>query len=184
MAKERTQLNTNIDPKLLLKLKSEAIKNGVTLTEFITKKLEDIESTSSNVILEERLSRIEQHLNLDKKTSFDNEPIKGAIFTDAGAKNYGDVARRLFNFYLQKKALSKEDGFKELALHLAKLPYGSPELVYALLLGNHDLTGLEMTKAYRHGACALRTALVEWSNDPLDDLNEAFLNAVITKSLK
>mgnify|MGYP001194764185 CR=1 FL=1 len=182
MARERTQLNINIDPKLLLRIKSEAIKNGVTLTEFITKKLEEIESTSKNNILEERLSRIEQHLNLDK-TSSNKEPIKGTIFTDAGAKNYGNVARRLFNFHLQKKALSKEDGFQELALHLAKLPYGSPELAYALLLCNHDLTGSEMTKAYRHGACAMRTALVEWSNDPLEDLNEAFLNAVITKRL-
>ena len=117
MSKERTQLNINIDPKLLLRIKSEAIKNGVTLTEFITKKLEDTKSTSRNNLLEERLSRIEQHLRLDK-TSSEQEPIKGSIFTDAGAKTYGDVARRLFNFFVKKKGLSKEDGFKELAVNL------------------------------------------------------------------
>ena len=73
---------------------------------------------------------------------------------------------------------------QELAANLEKLPHSSPELVFQILLGNHDLTGLEMTNAYRYGACAMRTALVDWSNDPLEDLNEAFLNAVITKSLK
>ena len=182
MARERTQLNINIDPKLLLKIKSEAIKNGMTLTEFITKKLEEIKSTSRDDLLEERLSRIEQHLNLDKTPS-KKEQIKTSIFTDAGAKNYGEVARRLFHFFLKKKGLSKEDGFKELALNLANYPYSSPELVYAILLGGHDLTGLEMTKAYKHGSCAMRTALVNWTGDPLEDLNEAFLQAVITKSL-
>ena len=183
MPKERTQLNINIDPELLLKIKSEAIKNGMTLTEFVTRKLANIGSRSNNDVLEQRLAKIERHLNLDKNSS---EPKKniGSIFTDDGAKNYGEVARRLFNVFLKKKGLSKENGMKELALNLAKLPYSSPELVFQILLGNHDLTGLEMTNAYRYGACAMRTALVEWSNDPLEDLNKAFLNAVITKSLK
>jgi hypothetical protein len=104
--------------------------------------------------------------------------------SDDGAKNYGEVSRRLFHASLKKKGLSKEDGLKELAVNLTKLPYSAPELVFQILLGNHDLTGLEMTNAYRNGSCAMRTALVEWSNDPLEELNKAFLNAVITKSLK
>ncbi len=183
MSKERTQLNINIDPELLLKIKSEAIKNGMTLTEFVTEKLANVESISKNDALEKRLAKIERHLNLDKNSS-DPEHTRGSIFTDDGAKNYGDIARSLFDVFLKKKGLSKEDGLKELAVNLAKLPYSSPELVFQILLGNHDLTGLEMTNAYRNGSCAMRTALVEWSNDSLEDLNEAFLNAVITKSLK
>ena len=82
------------------------------------------------------------------------------------------------------KKTVKKDGLKELAVILAKLPHSYPELIFQILFGNHDLTGLEMTNAYRNGSCAMRTALVEWSNDSLEDLNEAFLNAVITKSLK
>ena len=89
----------------------------------------------------------------------------------------------LFELHLNKKGISMEDGLQELATHLQKLPNSSPELVFQILLGHHDLTGLEMTKAYRHGSCAMRTALVEWSNDNLEDLNKAFLDAVITKSL-
>ena len=182
MPKERTQLNIKIDPALLIRIKAEAIKNGMTLTEFVTRKLENIESISNNDVLEKRLAKIERHLNLDKNSS-DQKPTIGSIFTDDGAKIYGEVARRLFDVFLKKKGLSKEDGLKELALNLEKLPYSSPELVFQILLGNHDLTGLEMTKAYRHGSCAMRTALVEWSNDSLEELNEAFLSAVITKSL-
>ena len=183
MPKERTQLNIKIAPELLLKIKAEAIKNGMTLTEFVTRKLANIESISNNDLLEQRLTKIEQHLNLDKNSSDPTKSI-GSIFTDDGAKNYGEVARKLFDVFLKKKGLSKEDGLKELAVNLSKLPYSSPELVFKILLGNHDLTGLEMTNAYRYGACAMRTALVEWSNNPLEDLNKAFLNAVITKSLK
>ena len=185
MSKARTQLNIKIDPELLLRIKAEAIKSGITLTEFVTRKLSNIESISNtnNDVLEQRLAKIERHLNLDKNSS-DPEKNIGSIFTDDGAKNYGEVARRLFDAFLKKKGLSKENGLQELAVNLEKLPYSSPELVFQILLGNHDLTGLEMTNAYRYGACAMRTALVEWSNDPLEDLNEAFLNAVITKSLK
>ena len=183
MPRERTQLNIKIDPELLLKIKSAAIKNGMTLTEFVTEKLATVESISKNDALEQRLAKIEQHLNLDKNSS-DPEKTIGQIFTDVGAKNYGDIARRLFNSFLIKKGLSKEDGLQELAVILVKLPHSYPELIFQILLGNHDLTGLEMTNAYRNGSCAMRTALVEWSNDSLEDLNEAFLSAVITKSLK
>ena len=181
--KERSQLNINIDPELLLRIKSEAIKSGNTLTEFVTKKLTEIESTSRYELMEARLLRIERHLKLDKNSSDPSKDNK-KIFTDAGAKNYGEVARRLFNVFLKKKGLSKKDGIKELGSYLMKLPHSSPELVFNVLLDNHILTGLEMTNAYRNGACAMRTALVEWANDPLEDLNKAFLNAVITHSLK
>ena len=182
MATERTQLNINIDPELLLKLESEAIKEGKTLTAFVIEKLSNIQSISANDALEERLSRLEKHLNLDKNSTSQEKGI-GKIFTDQGAKKYGEIAKSLFELHLKKKGISIADGLQELDNHLKKLPHSSPELVFQILLGNHDLTGLEMTKAYRHGSCAMRTALVEWSNDSLEDLNEAFLSAVITKSL-
>ena len=182
MAKERTQLNINIEPTLLIRLKSEAIKEGKTLTAYVTEKLSNIKSTSTNDLLEERLAIIEKHLNLDKILTNQKKGI-GKIFTDEGAKNYGEVAKRLFELHLNKKGISIADGLRELATHLERLPHSSPELVFQILLGNHDLTGLEMTEAYRHGSCAMRTALVEWSNDNLEDLNTAFLDAVLTTNL-
>ena len=182
MAQERTQLNINIDPELLTKLKSEAIKEGKTLTAFVTEKLSNLHSVNANDVLEERLLRIEKHLNLDQNLTRKEKSI-GTIFTDQGAKEYGEVAKRLFELHRKKKGISIEDGMKELATHLQRHPHSSPELVFQILLGNHDLTGLEMTQAYRHGSCSMRSALVEWSNDSLEALNDAFLNAVVTKSL-
>ena len=44
MAKDRTQLNINIDPELLISLKSQAIKSGKTLTEFITERLKNCQN--------------------------------------------------------------------------------------------------------------------------------------------
>ncbi len=64
MRRERTQLNINIDPELLLSLKSEAIKRGMTLTQFVISKLSNIKSTSTST-LEQRLSKIEEHLQLN-----------------------------------------------------------------------------------------------------------------------
>ena len=98
MVKERTQLNINIDPDLLLRLKSEAIKSGKTLTTFVTEKLADLPSMPNPDGLEERLARIEKHLNLDKTPSFQEKGL-GRIFTDEGAKTYGDVAKKLFELH-------------------------------------------------------------------------------------
>ncbi len=182
MTQKRTQLNINIDPALLLQLKAEAIKNGMTLTQFVTSKLSSISSISTIDVLEARLAKIEGHLNLSK-ISPDSEIELDAIFTDQGAKKYGEVAKSLFEFHLEKKGLSKEEGLKQLAAILQRLPHSFPELIFQILLGHHHLTGLEMTTAYRNGSCAMRTALMEWSNDSLEELNETFLSAVVTKSL-
>ncbi len=40
-SEDKSQLNIKIDPKLLLRLKSKAIKSGKTLTAFITELLEE-----------------------------------------------------------------------------------------------------------------------------------------------
>ena len=41
-----------------------------------------------------------------------------------------------------------------------------------------------MTAAYKEGTCAMRSALEEWTNKPREELHDAFLDAVIMKSLK
>ncbi len=182
MPRDRTQLNINIDPELLLKLKSEAIKSGKTLTEFVIQQLRKTPEQSSLGPLENRLLRIEKLLSIDQEFSTEDKKI-GTIFTDQGAKAYGDLARSEFQSYAKKKRLSIHDALEELDNILKKYPYSNPELIFQILIGNHDLTGLEMTIAYRHGSCAMRSALNEWTKDPLENLNKAFLNAVITKSL-
>ena len=150
-AKDKSQLNIKIDPKLLLRLKSEAIKSGKTLTAFITGILEQGSTHAKEKIdiLEQRLLRVEKQLNLVDSFSFDKEKdlnqIK-SIFSNHGAKIYGEVARELFELHRKEKKLSIKDALGELSICLDN--YDShPELVFQILLGNHVLTGLEMTNA-------------------------------------
>ena len=95
MSRERTQLNINIDPALLLSLKSQATKRGQTLTDFVVEQLKGSSDRSPEGNLEQRLLRIEQFLELDKKASHETKKI-GTIFTDLGAKEYGEVAKAEF----------------------------------------------------------------------------------------
>ncbi len=90
----------------------------------------------------------------------------------------------MFDSYLKKKNIFREEAFKELAILLIEMPNSYPELIFQILSRKHKLIGLEMTNAYRHGSCGMRTALVQWTNNPLEELNDAFLQAVTTKNLK
>jgi len=183
----KAQLNIKIDPNLLLRLKSEAIKNGKTLTAFVTELLEQgsINTKSHIDILEQRLLRVEKQLSLIHGFSFNKEKDLNqseSIFSNSGAKKYGEIARELFDFYRKEKKLSLQDAFAELSTCLANYD-SQPELVFEILSGNHELTGLEMTNAYRNGSCGMRSALSEWTNSSLEPLNEAFLKAVESKNL-
>ena len=182
MPRERTQLNINIDPALLLKLKSKAIKQGKTLTDFVVEQLKDSATTVSDDNLEQRLLRVEALMGIDHKLPTEDNNI-GTIFTEKGAKEYGEAARHEFESIVKKRGITLQVGLEEVSDCLQKYPYSNPELVFQILLGTHQLTALEMTIAYRNGSCAMRSALNDWSNEPLEKLNKAFLNAVRTKSL-
>ncbi len=158
-AENKSQLNIKIDPKLLLRLKSKAIKSGKTLTAFITELLEigSIRASSDMEILEKRLLRVEEQLNLRDNSWSDKEEDLNqseSIFSDSGAKRYGEVARELFEFHRIEKKLSLEDALSELSTCLGKYD-SQPELVFKIILGTHELTGLEMTDAYRNGSCGM-----------------------------
>ena len=183
----KSQLNIKIDPKLLHRLKSMAIKSGKTLTAFITELLEQgsFKASSDIEILEKRLLRVEEQLNLKENSCSDKEEsfqISKCIFSDSGAKRYGEIARELFEFHRKEKNLSLEDALSDLSTYLGKYD-SQPELVFGILLGSHELTGLEMTDAYRNGSCGMRIALSDWSKSSLEPLIEAFLNAVNANNL-
>ena len=181
MNKKKTQLNIQIDPKLLIALKSEALKSGKTLTAFVTERLVQSDCEVNNDILEQRLLRIEKQLDLLENFTRDIKDEKYlaiSIFSDRGAKRYGEIARELFELHRKEKKLSLEDAFGELSKILLNYEGAQPELVFSLLSDEHELTGREMTFAYQNGNCAMRSALNEWTKSPLEELNEAFLNAV------
>ena len=185
MVGKKSQLNIQIDPNLLITLKSDAIKSGKTLTAYITERLVQSDGEVKDDILEQRLSRIEEQLDLLNKYTSDIEDKKNpirSIFSDSGAKKYGEVARELFDLHRKEKKLSLKDAFEELFVCLSNYD-SQPELVFDLLSGRHDLTGLEMTIAYKKGSCSMRNALNDWTKSRLEPLNEAFLNAVQIKNL-
>tara|TARA_B100000700_G_scaffold76427_1_gene85675 strand:+ start:2146 stop:2436 length:291 start_codon:yes stop_codon:yes gene_type:complete len=82
------------------------------------------------------------------------------IFSNSGAKRYGEITKELFEFHRKEKKLSLKDAFAELSACLANYD-SKPELVFELLSENHELTSLEMTEAYRNGSCGMRSALSE-----------------------
>ncbi len=184
---DKSQLNIKIDPQLLLTLKAKAIKSGKTLTAFVTELLEQGSIQVNNEIdsLEQRLLRIEKLLNIKKDLpSVKEKDLKqiNSIFSNNGAKKYGEVAKELFDLHRKKKKLSMKDAFAELSICLANYE-SQPELVFEILSGKHELTGLEMTDAYRNGSCGMRSALSEWTKSSLEPLNDAFLKAVDAKNL-
>ena len=185
MDKKRTQLNIHIDPKLLIALKAQAVKEGKTLTALVTERLTQSSVEANEGTLEQRLLRIENQIDLLQNFTFDIDDKKNpihSIFSDSGAKKYGEIAKQLFDSYRKEKKLSLKEAFEGFARCLAN--YNShPELVFAILEGKHVLTGAEMTMAYKNGACGMRSALHEWTNSSLEPLNEAFLNAVKIEKL-
>ena len=62
MAEEESELNSRIDPKLLLALRLEAIINGIKLETFITERLNQDPLEDKRNILEKKLTRIEINL--------------------------------------------------------------------------------------------------------------------------
>ena len=182
---KKSQMNIQIDPKLLIAVKSEAIKSGKTLSAYVTERLVQPDGKVKDDILEQRLLRIEDQLDLLNKYTSDIEDKKNpirSIFSDSGAKKYGEVAKELFDLHRKEKKLSFKDAFEELSIFLANYD-SQPELVFDLLSGRHDLTGLEMTIAYKKGSCSMRNALNDWTKSRLEPLNEAFLNAVQIENL-
>ena len=153
---KKSQLNIKIDPKLLIQLKSEAIKHGKTLSAFITERLEQFSDNVMDDSLEQRLLKIEQKINLLQNIASGKDvgSLPKRIFSDKGAKIYGEVARELFELHRKEKNLSFEDAFKEISECLANYK-GQPELVHGIFVGEHILTGSEMTQAYRNGGCAM-----------------------------
>ena len=106
MAKEKSQLNVQIDPQLLIALKFEAINSGKTLSAFVTERLTQSHQDVNGEILEERLQRIEKQLDLLNNFKRDVENkinVERSIFSDSGAKKYGEVAREIFELNQKKR---------------------------------------------------------------------------------
>ena len=59
---ERSQLNINISPDLLKRIRQHATKQGLTITEYVTNTLTTVLEGSEDITLEERMKKLEQKM--------------------------------------------------------------------------------------------------------------------------
>ena len=60
---ERSQLNINISPDLLKRIKQHAKKQGLTITEYVTDAMTIVLDGNKDLNLEERMKRLEKRLD-------------------------------------------------------------------------------------------------------------------------
>ena len=60
---ERSQLNINISPDLLKRIKMHARKQGLTITEYVTDTMENFLDGNEDLTLEERMKKLEKKLD-------------------------------------------------------------------------------------------------------------------------
>tara|TARA_E500000331_G_scaffold1401_1_gene1373 strand:+ start:3686 stop:3895 length:210 start_codon:yes stop_codon:yes gene_type:complete len=60
---ERSQLNINISPDLLKRIKQHATKQGLTITDYVTDTLTTVLEGSEDITLEERIKKLEQKMD-------------------------------------------------------------------------------------------------------------------------
>ena len=109
MSEEIDHPNIRIEPNLLIALKLEAIKKGISLTSLINEKLKQFHIETKNEILEQKLLNIEKRLNSlsNFKLEIENKANNtSSIFSDAGAKKYGEAAKNYFDMYRDKMKLT------------------------------------------------------------------------------
>tara|TARA_X000001036_G_C20327032_1_gene662883 strand:+ start:381 stop:590 length:210 start_codon:yes stop_codon:yes gene_type:complete len=59
---DRSQLNINISPDLLKRIKQHATKQGLTITEYVTDTLTTVLDGCEDITLEERMKKLEQKM--------------------------------------------------------------------------------------------------------------------------
>ena len=60
---ERSQLNINISPDLLKRIKMRAKKQGLTITDYVTEAMTIVLDGNEDLNLEERMERLEKKLD-------------------------------------------------------------------------------------------------------------------------
>ena len=60
---ERSQLNINISPDLLKRIKMRAKKQGLTITDYVTEAMTIVLDGNEDLNLEERMKRLEKKLD-------------------------------------------------------------------------------------------------------------------------
>ena len=60
---DRSQLNINISPDLLKRIKQHATKQGLTITEYVTDTMKTVLEGSEDLTLKDRMDKLEQKID-------------------------------------------------------------------------------------------------------------------------
>ena len=134
-SKERTQLNVNINPELLKTLKQNAIKSGLTLTNYVTQLIkvyvskEGLDEEGDNV--SQRIENVESQLeeinaklfalinsndstHVSKQSNFNK--ITG--FSEEGAKACSEAVIKFFENEIVDRKISLQEAVIEITPHI------------------------------------------------------------------
>ncbi|AAQ00592.1 MULTISPECIES: hypothetical protein [Prochlorococcus] len=171
----RTQLNININPDLLLKLKSEASKQRRTLTELVSDAITNqLNNTISERTLEARLFAVEQKISsLEKCCSQVSSGQKITPFTISEAENCNAFIKGVFLEETKRQQYNSSiDAWNDLIGHIECFDQWNDIITLRLkealfIKGGDDLTCDEMNSLTKGKICPcpIRTGLINWINN-------------------
>ena len=171
----RTQLNINIDPELMKKLKEAVIRAGKTTTEFVSETIANrLEQYSFNDTLDSRFFLLEERMSfLEEKLYPDAADQKKDIFTKEASFNCNQFIKGIFEREMKRKGYkSSRDAWNDLIGYIDCFDQWNDmytlRLKEVLFIEDGDLLTSDEMKALTKGnVCTfpIRTALINWINN-------------------
>ena len=171
----RTQLNINIDPRLMLLLKQNAIKSGKTISEFVVDAItHEVNNAVIDRSIEDRLSSVEQRISsLEDLSSIASGKKKITLFTDFEAKNCNEFIKGVFQEEVKrKKYKSDKDAWNDFIGYIDCFEQWNDiytlRLKEALFIKDGDLLTSSEMNSFTHGKtcpCPIRSGLINWINN-------------------
>ncbi len=193
-----TQLNVVIPSALLKKIKSAAIKEGLTLAVFVKKALQVAISGKDTPGIEERVSLLEKNFNqlltqsegLEKIQSRDKNTVLTKMkkkmipsYTDEGAYQYGKALEATFHKITSIKNLGQDDSWQQLIKQkpIQKAIKQNPDyltLCKDIIMGKKELTGKEIELCMvQFSHCPCKKSMEEWNGNRIPELDFALNDA-------
>ena len=197
-SKERTQLNVNINAELLKTLKQNAIKSGMTLTNYVTQLIkvyvskENIAEESDHVStrienVEYQLHKINEKLleltksNTSIHTSKKRDYKKITGFSEEGAKACNDAVIKYFEEEITNRNISLQEAVIEITPHIQSsfdIKYWS-KVLKMFSEKNININAKEMYDIYTESGnkCPICDMFYKWSGKKPKYIEDMLLEA-------
>ncbi len=172
---KRTQLNVNIDPELLAKIKESAKVSGKSMVSFVSDCFSNQITESSAQTIDTRFQMIEQRLQAieEKLKVLDNQRKITSSITTQEEKNFNEFIKAVFSRELQRKGyISMKDAWNDLINHINCFEQWNEicsfRLKESLFIEHADpLTSEEINDLKEGSICPqpIRTGIINWINN-------------------